>query len=97
MEHIKRKEAIKKYQKYYVCQNILAHIYAQIEAISWSNNKQVQYNFPTLNKLGCPLLKHKRSVKIQKYVIEKLTNEGFCVHVVNNLSNGIEWSIIIQW
>ena len=97
MEQINQKKIIKKYQKYNICKNILNHIHAQVQAMSWSNNKTIQYNFHTLNKFGCPILKTDRSLKIRSYVIKKLKEEGFAVDIYDHVNAGIEWSIAVRW
>ena len=87
----------KKYRLYYICKRLLACIHAKIRIATSCSIRSIDYTFRTLNTHGCPMLSYKRYMKIQKYVTKQLTDDGFHVSNVSDLTNGSEWKIKIKW
>ena len=81
-----------------IVNRVINCIHSKIEmTISISKRKCTYYTYYAVNTQGSPILSNEHNNKIKQMVFEKLTNEGFEVKYKKNITNGIQWAIIISW
>ena len=98
MNEINQVKRQKQYRLYMICQCILTCIRAKVHIAMSCSIRYITYTFRTVNTHGSPILPIHRVLKIRKFVVKKLQEEGFQVHeTFEGDAPDTEWSIMVQW
>lgn len=80
-----------------MCTRILNGIKTKINIANVCSVKTIHYSLTEINTHSCPLLKHKKALKIRKFIVNDLKKDGFDVENVMTQRQGDFWTIKISW
>ena len=95
IQEIKRQ---KQCRLFLICERILSCIRAKIQIAMSCSIRISTYTFRTVNTHGSPMFPIRRVLKIRKYIVKKLQNEGFLISENYETDTpDTEWSLLIKW